>query len=141
MDFGTWIILFFVIIFMIAYSFNAFKPILKFRKVKDRVVKVEGTVVSIYGEEMLKKGKQMLPSYYLQYECIVDGIKYKCNGLVKYRSDSKRVIGENVIIYFAKESGELWNEREFPLLAKQIMINLATVSVLLTAMILISILL
>lgn len=48
-------------------------PLIHFKKEKRRVVGVNGSVVSFYGEEVTRNGKEKITTHYPVYQCEIDG--------------------------------------------------------------------
>ncbi len=141
MDWLAWLLTFAVVVYATALSVKTGVPLLHFRKVKDRVIKVNGEIHSVYGEEVVGRKNKKENSFYPIYSCVIDGKEKMLNGLVRYLGNPKESIGIKVTLLFDRKTGEIWCEKDLPLMKKQIFIRLIVMILLLGLMILTSVML
>lgn len=113
----------------------------RYRKVKDKVVRVGGAVVDWFGLESVKRNGNRLSTFYPVYECVIGGKEHRLNGVVRRVGNPYDLRDVKVVLLHDKETGELWCEEDLPLIAKQLKVRLVTVGLLLVMMIVTSVIL
>ena len=119
MDWLTWVLVAVVIVYSAALTIKTGLPLIRFRKAKDRVVGVTGSVVSFYGEEVIKKGKAKVTTHYPVYQCEINGEQKTLFGLVRKLGNGQSEVGNIAILLYDRETGELWCEKDLPLMLEQ----------------------
>lgn len=141
MDWLTWVLTLFVVAYIVALTAKTAMPLMRYRKAKNRVQRVDGKVVSFYGEETAKRNGEVVQSYYPVYQCEIDNQIISLSGLVRRFGNGVGSFGEEVTLLYDQQTGELWCENDLPLMAKQIKVRLVTITILLAVMILTSVIL
>ena len=138
MDWLSFVLMSVVIFYVTVLSIKNLKSLQSYKKVKNKLEKINGKVVEITKIEMRKNNDNNVIIGYPVYECVIGEIKKKINSNVCYR-DLK--IGTEVTILYDKETGELWCQEDLSLMKKQIVIRVIMVLILLLILIIESILL
>lgn len=141
LDFLTWVLTFAVAGYATMLTVKTGAPLLRYRKARDRVIKVDGLLSSFYGEEVTKRKKEIITSFYPIYDCVIEGKKISLNGVVRYMGKGSEAVGQKTVLLYDKETGEVWCEKDLPLMKKQIKVRVITVLALLILMIVTSIML
>ena len=130
MDFFTWFLVGVVVFYVGLMCIATAKPIRRYQKAKDRVRNVDAIFDSAYGDEKTKIKGKFERTYYPIYKASVNGKQYTLKSLVREVGDFESRIGEKVTLLFDDETGELWCEKDIPLMMKQIKTRLLTMAIL-----------
>ena len=130
MDLLTWFLVGTVAFYAIMLNIQTMKPLLRFKKAEERVRKIDGSILSVYGEEKTKSKGKMVQTFYPTYTATVDGKQFTLNGMVREVWEWEHRIGDKVTLLFDDVTGELWCEKDLPLMKKQIKTRMIAVVVL-----------
>lgn len=141
MDLVSWVLTFAIVIFMVFLVVNTGRPLYRYRKAKDRIVKLDGIISSYYGEEIVVRKGNKIVSFYPVYSCTIDKKERTLNGAVKYFGQGSSFIGHKAVLLYDKETKELWSERDLPMMKKQIIQRILLMLTLVAVMILTNVML
>lgn len=130
MDLFTLLLVGVVAFYVAMMCITTAKPIIRYEKAKDRVRNVEAIFDSAYGDEKTKIKGKLVRIYYPIYKASVNGNQYTLKSLVREVGDFENRIGEKITLLFDDETGELWCEKDIPLMMKQIKTRLLMMAIL-----------
>lgn len=137
MDWFAWGLALVVIVYAGLYVIKAFTPLWRYNKLKDMVVEIPGKIVDLTNEEKKAFDGQMVITSYPLYECEINGKTRVIQSTVRYKN---AFLGQDIILYYNKDSDELWAKNDLPLIKKQMMFRLGVLLIVTLLMILESIL-
>ena len=141
MDYLTWLLTFAVVGYAAALTIKTGGALHRYRKVKDRVERVDAEISDWLDLNTVKHKGNKVPTFYPVYACTISGNEKRMNGVVRIAGNPYEIKGTKVVLLYDRETEELWCEKDLPLMVKQIKVRLVTVASLLLLMILTSVML
>ena len=141
MDLFTWFLVGAVVFYVGLMCIATARPIMRYQKAKDRVRNVEAIFDSAYGDEKTKVKGKLVRTYYPIYKASVNEKQYTLKSLVREVGDYESRIGEKITLLFDDETGELWCEKDLPLMKNQIKTRLLTMAIMVALVIVTSVML
>lgn len=135
MDLLTWFLVAVIAFYVVMMSVATAKPLVRYQKAKDRVRNVEAIFDSVYGEEKTKTKGNVVRTYYPIYKATVNEKYYTLKSMVREVGDYESRIGEKITLLFDDETGELWCEKDIPMMMKQIKTRLIVMIVMIVLVI------
>lgn len=120
LDILTWILIGVVLFYAGMMFIKTALPMMRYKKKKDSLIEVKGTIVSSYGDDVTEKNGVAVRSFYPVFECELDGQKYKLSGLVRYAGELQEYTEKEFDLLFDREAKELWCETDLPIMKKQL---------------------
>lgn len=139
MDLLAWLLTILIVAYTVALTVKTGTPLLRYHRAKERVAKRNGKISSFYGVESQKVKGRVIDSFYPIYSCEVDGKEITINGVVRREGKGEESVGMEEVFLYDSQTGELWCEKDIPMMERQIKVRAITVIVLLAVMILTSV--
>lgn len=105
-------------IYVVAYAVQNFRIIDRYKKAEGRVRCIEGSVIACKKAVKTKVGDEKVVVAYPIYECVIEGENKQLHSSIKY---SGITVGQKVELAYDGETGEIWCQRDLPLMKKQVL--------------------